>query len=134
MLLTFEEYDDSGFSNVGSSDFTRYETEARYYLEYTTLNKVNRDHPKWIQDKIKYAMCRVIDLLYDYQTKLQTIKESDAAIIVSGLKSESIKSHSVSFRDATADSQSELLKGTESIIYATIKRILMPTGLLYRGL
>lgn len=133
-MLTYQEYKELGFDSVTETQFPKLEMEAVYYLEYATLNKVNQEHTENVQNKVDYALCRVIDLLHDYHEKSQSIKDSDKEIISSGLKSESIKSHSVSFRDAVSESQSELLKGTEQIIYTTIKRILLPTGLLYRGL
>lgn len=134
MLLTFQEYTEMGFDSVSETDFPKYESEAESYLEYITFNKVNRNLSTDVENKAKRAMALVIDILFDYSTKLQSINESDAKIIASGLKSESIKSHSVSFRDATSDSQTELLKATEINIYSTLRRILLPTGILYRGL
>lgn len=133
-MLTYQEYTDLGFNSVSEAEFPKYKTQASYYLEYITFNKALNPVEDWVEKKVKYAMCKVIDLLFDYDTELKLLKESDKKILESGLKSETIKSHSVSFRDVKGDSQGELLKGTEDIIYSTLRTILIPTGLLYRGL
>ena len=112
---------------VSSLDFPKYLKRANRYIEYITMKS---ELPE--DEAIKDLLCVIIDLLYDYDIKVNQLNQSQSESI--GIKSESIKSHSITFAEMKGNEQSELLKGTESVIYAEIRRTLLPLGFLYRGL
>lgn len=138
MLVTFDYYQNTYKGTaVIEGDFPRYEMRASQHLTYITMNKVSWLDP--IEDeaiilKVQHVMCEVIDLLKEYDDNLALLKATQSRALQSGIKSESIKSHSVTFTEVKGNEQEQLLKGTEGLIYSLIRKWLLPTGLLYRGL
>uniref|UniRef100_UPI00262B96B1 hypothetical protein n=1 Tax=Pseudomonas sp. TaxID=306 RepID=UPI00262B96B1 len=83
------------------------------------------------KDNLKLATCEMIDSIKNYETTLEMAKTSNQAYI-KGIKSESVKDHSVTFNDKDMKSQLEqdFFKEQRSIM----KKHLLVTRLLFRGL
>ena len=123
-----------GGSLVTSSDFNKYELQARLTMDGYTLKKdmtvqlLDTHH----KDAIKTAMCELIDNIKELESL------HDKAVIgsqmhVAGIASETVKDHtvtSVSSKDNPLDTYNQLVKSTS---IAIMRKYLLPTGLLYRG-
>jgi hypothetical protein len=135
MLVTFEYYSSDYLgASVTESEFPKYELKARNYLEYITFNKVLEPMEDWVETKVKQVMCEVIDMIREHEDNLKLLKQAQTKMLASGIKSESVKSHSVTMVEVKGNEQAQLLKGTEEHIYMTIRKALLPTGLLSRVL
>lgn len=134
-MVSFEYYTtDYGGTKVLSSEFTKYLKKAMNYLEYITFNKDLSSLDLKVEEKVKFVLCEVIDILKDHDLRLNALNSSQLSVLSEGVKSESIKSHSVTFQDVKGSEQSDLLKGVEESIYSTLRLSLIPTGLLSRSL
>lgn len=134
-MLTYDYYAITyGGTKVSSQDFPRYLNKANNYLEYITFNKDLTTLSEKIETKVNFVLCEVIDVLKDYDERLQALNISQTNVLSEGIKSESIKSHSVTFQDVKGSEQSDLLKGVEDTIYSMFRTSLLPTGLLSRAL
>ena len=93
-------------------DFERLSVKASAYLDYVTFDRINDALPDSVQQKVKLALCEVIDtyLLNEQGGELQ---------------SETVGSWSRSYK--TSD------KTTDQQAYNTVYQYLANTGLLYRG-
>jgi len=138
MYLTFEYYATTyGGTKVSEIDFPRYEAKAQDKMDYMTLNRVIvaiEENEDWIVDKIRRAMCETIDLLKEFDVNMLLLKARKTQAIATGIKTESIKSHSVTFVDIDEGTESRMIKESDLQIHMVCYKILMPTGLMYRGL
>ena len=134
-MLTYDYYVfEYGGIKVSSQDFPRYSKRATNYLEYITFNKDLTQLSDKIEEKVNFALSEVMDVIKDYDERLQALNISQKSILSDGVKTESIKSHSVTFQDVKGSEQSELLKGAEEKIFSILRTALLPTGLLSRAL
>ena len=94
-------------SAIPPESFDHYEQRAALYIQYITNNRVDEDAAP---DGVKYAVCAIMDLMYQGDAKR-------------GIASENNDGYSVSYRTG-AYSNREL--------YRAAKRYI-PADLLYRG-
>lgn len=94
-------------SVVPPESFDFYEQRAALYVHYITSNRIDEEA---VPDGVKYAVCAIMDLMYQGDTK-------------KGIASENNDGYSVSYRTG-AYSNREL--------YRTAK-LYIPSDLLYRG-
>lgn len=135
MYVDFDYYENTyGGSLVTSSDFTKYELKARIVMNnYTLKEKLTiklLEGSKYV-DNIKVAMCELIDNLKKTDTLLIETESNDL-IVAKGIKSESVKDHTVSFGDKLT---SDIIKEqSDRNAFSIMRQYLFITGLLYRGL
>ena len=124
-----------GGSLVTSSDFTKYELNARIVMNnYTLKEKLTiklLEGSKYV-DNIKMAVCEIIDNLFRTDELIKKSTQADNAFAL-GITSESVKDHSVSF-DSKSLKSNEIKAQSQNENYNLMKNYLGITGLLYRGL
>ncbi|MFJ3386842.1 hypothetical protein [Lysinibacillus sp. NPDC086135] len=125
--LTYEEYQEIGFSDVTADDFPKLERKASDVLDSVTrdfyqLNELDSDFPLR-RDKFKKAVAAQIDYFYDMgATSSHGIQEPATVQIGRTTLSNSAKG-------------STSTQGTEnSIVSKDALMYLRNTGLLYRGI
>lgn len=120
-------------SIVPSDQFDYYSLKAENYVDYITLGKASKFFERF-EEKIKNCVCAVAELQFKYDKDLQSIKDYESKLIQSGVKSEQVKSHSISFMTAKDfTSESDLKTSFDKKLRDTIYQYLLVTGLLYRG-
>lgn len=135
--VDYEYYKDvyKGTLVTNEDDFDRLEAQAQMILDNYTLKRKKTEHmlehSKFAKN-IKYTVCEIIENLSRYE-ELQANAIKSMTVISKGIKSESIKDHSVGFNDkeTLAIDLENAFNTTNTMI---IKRYLQITGLLYRGL
>lgn len=127
-----------GGTKVSETLFAPLELRASIVFEnYTPTTRKLSD--MWIEKDgkqatmIKITICQLIDALFQYDIDLALANKGNMANIM-GIASESIKDHSVSY-GSSAKAPLERLEEFYSAEYANImKRNLLLTGLLFRGI
>lgn len=120
MYATFTFYSDVYYGNmIVAEDWNRYATRASDYIDYITGNKAKdyNDTNGWLAK----ACCAIAD-------QLCVADSISSSMSVAGLASESVGSHSVSYR-----SETEIQAGTKAAMLNAAHTYLFQTGLLYRG-
>lgn len=134
MYVDYDFYRDVYFgSTVSSADFSKYEKKASFYLEYMTFNKCKNPLNDDEAELVKYAMCSTIDLLNEYDKNVVLLRANQTNLLETGIKTESVKSHSITFSEYKGNSEIQMLKGIEDLIFTSIRKYLLPVGMLYRG-
>lgn len=122
-------------TKVTEQEFLKYLISSKGYIDYLTFNKTRiPNDEEWIQNQVDWVTCEVIDMLKDYDAMASAIELSQLEVMQSGIKSESIKSHSITYKESKGDEKIELLRTNENAIFSKIRRALLPTGLLQRTL
>lgn len=111
MYVEYDFYTNTYGGKVSSVDFPRLEIQASTLIDYYTFNRV-----KEVNDKIKYAVCELVDYLKELDRNGG--KE---------ISQESIGSQSVSY--VTGENQLT----AEQKKFNIVKKHLAHSGLLYRG-
>lgn len=111
MYVDYEFYSTNFGGKVAENEFTKLEIQASTLIDYYTFNRI-----KEVNDKIKYAVCELIDYLKELERNGG--KE---------ISQESIGSQSVSY--ATGENQLT----AEQKKFNIVKKYLGHSGLLYRG-
>lgn len=120
MYATYSFYVDEYYGNVISSDdWNRYATRASDYIDYITGGKAKTYDD--VNDAVKKACCAVAD-------KMAVSDSISSSMSVAGLASETVGSHSVSYR-----SEAEIQASATAAQLSAAQMYLFPTGLLYRG-
>lgn len=125
-------------SLLTADNFNHYSKRAEDYIEYLTMGKVtkvmNYQTPHLLKvDKIKRAVCAVSDVLFNMDKAIMDSNEA-VANATQGIASETVESHSVSFSKVKDfKTESELSAEFNQLMTSTATRILLPTGLLNRG-
>ena len=134
--MDYTYYTDNYFGEkVSESDFPKYLVSSKAYLDYITFNKTSiLIEELWIQDKVDMITCEIIDLLKENDDIISAVTVGQMQYLEAGIKTESIKSHSITYKEAKGNENLSLLYDTEKMIYHKIRRALLPTGLLHRGL
>lgn len=104
-------------SMIHEADWNKYATRASDYIDYITGGKAAGYDD--VNNNLAKACCAVAEQI----AVSDTISAS-----VAGVASETVGSHSVSYR-----SQAEIKAGAQSAMLSAAQMYLFPTGLLYRG-
>lgn len=121
-----------GGKAVSEESFKTYELKARLTLDgYTMKPKMTVELLDGVHsDRIKMTVCELIDNTKNSEELMEKAMQNQS-MIATGLKSETVKDHSVSFQDKDPVTKvKEYINGLDmDIIY----KYLVPTNLLYRG-
>lgn len=138
MWVEFAYYRDvfKGTLITDESIFPKYSQEAQDYVDYITLGKAGVSIENGLDtDKIKRTICVTCELYLEKENKLNAIKTSDNEIVARGLKSETVKSHSVTYASTSdLDTLSKIETEYDKLIRTKVNKLLMFTGLLNRGI
>ena len=137
MYVDFDYYVTTyGGSLVTSSDFTKYELKARIVMNnYTLKEKLTiklLEGSKYV-DNIKMAVCSIIDIIKWSEDLLEKSLEANS-MFAEGISSETVKSHSVALNVSDGFKSNQVNRQVEVAQVDVMKRYLLSTGLLYRGL
>ena len=112
--------------NMPKSDFEKLVIGASYEVRN---NIFNRDIAKY-KTEVQLATCSIADLLLKIE-KLENKKEE----VMSGskLKSENVKDYSRTFENATISDIETQISNQKHKIKEELRKYLLNTGLLYRG-
>lgn len=120
MYATYQYYTDEYYGNVISNeDWNRYATRASDYINYITGGKaaVYDD----VNNLLAKACCAVAD-------QIAVSEAISSSMSVAGLASETVGSHSVTYR-----SETEIQASMQAGMLNAAQTYLFQTGLLYRG-
>ena len=109
---------------IPEADFMRCAARASDYIDRLTLDRASayvEAHPE--DEKVKKACCAAAEQYY-----MIGIARENAAADGGEIASESVGSHSVTYRSA-AESEANL----EAVLHKAVTSYLATTGLLYRG-
>jgi len=138
MWVEFAYYKDvfKGTLITDESIFPKYSQEAQDYVDYITLGKAGVSIENGLDtDKIKRSVCVASELYLEKENKLNAIKTSDNEIVARGLKSETVKSHSVTYASTSdLDTLSKIETEYDKLIRTRVNKLLLFTGLLNRGI
>lgn len=138
MWVEFAYYRDvfKGTLITDESIFPKYSQVAQDYVDYITLGKAGVTIENGLDtDKIKRSVCVACELYLEKENKLNAIKTSDNEIVARGLKSETVKSHSVTYASTSdLDTLSKIETEYDKLIRTKVNKLLMFTGLLNRGI
>lgn len=139
MYVEYTYYTDTyGGEPLPLNDFTKLERKASVIFEnYTPTQRKLSDEIMLSGGKrsemIKLTICELIEAIKKYQDDLEIVNRGNIANLL-GVASESVKDHSTSYVNST-QTPTDRLNGLYNGIYSNImKRTLLLTGLLYRGL
>lgn len=132
MYLTHEEYKELGFSKVSESEFSKLEIEARSLIRYRTMNRSDHNLDTHKQE-ISECMCLLVDNLKERDKALNEL-EQGISISRKGIASESVTDHSFSFSKVSEQEVDNTKTSFDKENINIIRRCLMWTGLLYRGI
>ena len=104
---------------IAGEDFDKYASRASDYLDYITLGKAKTYDDT--TDALAKACCAVAE-------QIDLANKSSMGVSVSMVASETVGSHSVSFR-----SGAEMEASLDASMLNAAQMYLLPTGLLYRG-
>ena len=133
MYLTYQEYQDYGFTDVIEFEFDRYSKEAQQFLRYYTQKRTDIAIVGDYSDDIKQLMCLLVEVFKSRRTALNAL-EQGLDLSRKGIASESVTDHSVSFSQKSESSKQETDDQFKKEAIALIREHLLWTGLLYRGL
>lgn len=138
MWVEFAYYRDTfkGTQITDESVFQKYSQDAQDYIEYITLGKAIVSMQDDLHtDKIKRSVCVASELYFEKDNKLNAIKTSDNEVVARGLKSETVKSHSVTYASTSdLDTLSKTETEYDKLVRTKVYKLLMFTGLLNRGI
>ena len=120
MYATYTFYTTVYYGNlIAEADWNKYASRATDYLDYITSGKAKTYDD--VNGALAKACCAVADQI--------AVSESiSSSMSVAGLASETVGSHSVSYR-----SESEIYASMKQAMLSAAQMYLTPTGLLYRG-
>lgn len=137
MYVNYEYYKDVYKGSLVDKDsFGIYELKARMILDNYTLKpkkQIEKANEGRFSDNIKLAMCELIDSIKNYETLLETAKKGQLRQIT-GLASETVKDHTITIAKGAKDSVTELEELTKNNQIEIMRKYLLVTGLLFRGL
>lgn len=120
--MTYAEYEfyynDYYGSKIDGEKFPRLAQKASDYLDYITLNKA-KQHVD--DEKLKRCCCALAEIYMD-------IEQAESITTGGEIASESVGSHSVSYR-----SSADTITGLKAKLLDTAKMYLIGTGWFYRG-
>lgn len=128
-MKTYTDYDfyiDTYMGNMSEEDFDRLIVRASYEV---CKNIFDRDYTGY-EDEVQLATCSVADILYEIE-KLENKK--NITISDKTLKSESVGDYSRTFDTANVSDIEVDISNQKEKIKEEIRRYLLMTGLLYRG-
>jgi len=122
----YEFYIDTYMGNMSEEDFDRLIVGASYEV---CKNIFDKDYTGY-EDEVQLATCSVADILYEIE-KLENKKNTT----ISGktFKSESVGDYSRTFDTANVSDIEVDISNQKEKIKEEIRRYLLMTGLLYRG-
>ena len=128
-METYTDYDfysNTYKGNMPQSDFEKMVIEASYEVRN---NIFNRDITEY-KTEVQLATCSIADILLKIE-KIENKKEE----LMSGskLKSESVKDYSRTFENATISDIETQISNQKQKIKEELRKYLLSTGLLYRG-
>lgn len=111
---------------IPKDKFDKYATRASDYIDYLTWRKAQE---MTNDSAVKKCCCA----LAEQYMSIDKLKEAASAKVTEDgiIASESVGSHSRSFRNGTEAEQA--IQEAEKALPAIARRYLLPTGLLYRG-
>ena len=127
MYADYTYYTDVFYGNViDEVDYPRYATRASDFIDYMTMGKAKKNQEL---DAVKKCCCA----LAEQYSAINSVRIAAAAKVTEDgiIASESVGSHSRSFRSGTDGEQA--VTEAEKELTNIIRRYLLPTGLLYRG-
>ena len=120
-----------GGTKIPEGDFTYCIGQADDYIDYVTLTRVHEFKGGVFDNKIKRAYCSLAEIYYDEKQEQESV---GAQAGKQGIKSETVGSHTVSFKDGGSKAELENKSNYDALRYRVARQHLLPTGLLYRGL
>lgn len=119
-------YRDTYKGNMPQDDFNRLVIRASYEVQ---INIFNRDI-KGYEDEVQMATCSVADILLKIE---QLESKKNAMLSNKCLKSESVGDYSRTFETLGIDNIDVEISNQKEKIKEELRRYLLCTGLLYRG-
>ena len=105
---------------IPAAEFDYYAIKASKYIDSVTFDRIT---PDLVSEDVRMACCDVAEIYY-------TVAGSSANAALSGIASESVGDHSVTY---VTTSNSETAKIPDKKLYDAVKLWLGNTGLMYRG-
>lgn len=136
MYVDYVYYTDTyGGKLVSQEEFEMYERKASMQLhEYALPQKISKAlNQEAIKDRVKLAICELMDNLKEFYDRHDEIKELDT-IGLEGITSESVKDHSVTYASDKRLASERLREAHKGIANEIVRDRLRMTGLLSRGL
>lgn len=119
-------YNNTYKGDMPEDDFEKLVLRASYEIR---RNIFNRDITGY-EEEVQMATCSVADILY----KIETLEnKKNAAISDKKLKSESVGDYSRTFESVDVSDIETQISNQEEKIKEEIRKYLLDTGLLYRG-
>ena len=119
---------------VSEDDYPKYEMRARDELDYHTRMRIPFVKDESKMERVKMCECKLIDLLFNYDQELATIKEYENNSVKGIIASETVGKQSISYQKATLRNKEVVDKELASKTKEIIQKSLFMTGLLYRGI
>lgn len=134
MEVDYKYYTDTyGGSQIPADKWTYYSNQAKRRINYLTFNRAKHEYADFT-DEINQTICKVGELMMNYEVRLGATRESDLNTLKRGVKSETVKSHSKSYETSGASVETELSTANNQQVAKAVREHLLTTGLLYRGL
>lgn len=122
----YDFYKDIYMGNMPETDFNKVIVRASYEVQ---KNIFNRDI-KGYEDEVQMATCSVADILLKVE---QLENKKDTILSNNNLKSESVGDYSRTFDTLGIDNVNVEISNQKEKIKEELRRYLLHTGLLYRG-
>ncbi|QIK70842.1 hypothetical protein G7062_11290 [Erysipelothrix sp. HDW6C] len=135
MYLTFEEYQEFGGTSVTLEMFNAYELRARLALDSYTMKSrhlIQKVLNSTRGELVRITLKEMIDNLFMSDNLLEKAKNADNAYY-SGINSETVTDHSVSFKSSESMVK-KLEEDTTNKGIRIMQKYLYPTNLLNRGI
>ena len=137
MFVDYNYYKDTyKGTEVDSASFPSYELKARTIIDNHCWKR-EEDYQRVLngeyKDNLKLATCEVIDSIKIFETLLEKAKKGQS-YQVSGLSSETVKDHSINIASVDKNIILELENDTIKQQIGIIRKYLIRTGLLSKGL
>lgn len=122
----YDFYKDTYMGDMPETDFNKVIVRASYEVQ---KNIFNRDI-KGYEDEVQMATCSVADILLKVE---QLENKKDTILSNNNLKSESVGDYSRTFDTLGIDNVNVEISNQKEKIKEELRRYLLHTGLLYRG-
>lgn len=119
-------YIDTYKGNMPQQDFNKIVIDASYEVQKNIFNRDIKGH----EDEVQRATCSIIDILYKIK-QLENKKDTD--ISRKEIKSESVGNYNRTFNNTTLTDIDVQISNQKAKIKEELRKYLLTTGLLYRG-
>lgn len=133
MILTYVEYTNRGYSDVQANGFDYYSKKAERFLAYYTAKKIYKAPWVTYEDDIKETLAMLVDM-YAQQKRALTSLYEGVERSHSGVASESVMDHSISYTVVTDEMVDETERLYKRKLARVVREMLWHTGMLYRGI